>query len=213
MSILRLNTQDAAVSEEARLEALGIDVVSEVENPAIYAEFIEIGRHIAACSVQTIGLWPANPTIGIPALAVHIGLALADITSSTVAFVDANVRYPAARQLLKRRELKASTKDDELDFTTLWLRGMLAVLIPQVLGSAGEGLARLKATLEEGRSLFGHMLVDLTGFEHIGDHLSAMELLDGVSIVAIPKRTRVERLLEMQHEIGPQKLMGCILTG
>lgn len=211
MGLLRLSTEAAIVDEAARLEALGIELIDSMRSPAIYAQCIHIAKRLRETGRQVIGLWPANDEVGVPALAVQVGLALADLAASTVAFVDANVRWPAAQALIDRNDLVSST-EDEGEFTTLWLRGMVALLIPRTIGAAGEGLARLRETVEGGRSLFGYMLVDMTGFDVLGDHLNVMELLDGVAIVAAARRSTDEDILDLAVQIEPGRLLGAILV-
>ncbi|MBW2734252.1 MAG: hypothetical protein JRH20_17830 [Deltaproteobacteria bacterium] len=159
-----------------------------------------------------IGLWPADEKVGIPPLAVHVGLALAQLSSSTVAFVDANLRWPATRALEQQGDLMGE-KDSDQSYRTLWLRDMLALLIPREVGRAGESMAALASALYAGRDLFGHMLVDLTGFERIGDHLNVVDLLNGVAIVATTGKVREHRLLEMERQLPEHRRAGVILVG
>ncbi len=213
MALLRLHTQDAVYDEEARLASLGIEFLDEARSPALWAQCMHIARRLRSTTRQTIGLWPVEDAFGIPALALHVGRALADLSSSTVAFVDANARWPAARELLGKREAEASTEDRETAFTTLWLRGMLALLIPKRLGAAGEALAQLRGTLEDARGLFATILVDMTGFDMLGDHLSLISLLDGVALVAISGKTTDAELLVCAEQVEASRLLGTILVG
>ncbi|PID38969.1 MAG: hypothetical protein CSB49_02775 [Proteobacteria bacterium] len=213
MALLRLNTQDAVVDEEARLEALGIELLDEPRHPAVWAECLNVAKRLRLSGRQVVGLWPADDAIGVPSLAVQVGLALADLASTTVAFLDANARWPAARALIGKREAEASTQDEDAAYTTLWLRGMVALLIPRSVGAAGESLTRLRGTLEDARPLFGAIFVDMTGFDVLGDHLNVMELLEGVAIVAAAGRTTDEEVLELARQVPPGRLIGAVLVG
>lgn len=201
---------DAAAAEAKRLAALGIELLDEAEHPLFFAQCIEVARNLRDARLGRVGLWPADDKVGIPPLAVHVGLALATVSSTTVAFVDANLRWPATRALEQQRELMG--EDDARDpYRTLWLGEMFALVIPREVGRAGESLAALAAALRAGRDLFGHMLVDLTGFERIGDHLNVVELLDGVALVATARKVAERRLLEMEQQLPVDKRAGAIL--
>ena len=68
-------------------------------------------------------------------------------------------------------------------FTTRWLRGSLALLSPPRVERAGEVVPQLARVLLEGADLFAHVLVDLTGFELLGEHASAAACMDAVALV------------------------------
>jgi hypothetical protein len=213
VALLRLSTSDAVIDEEARLQALGIELLDERRFPAVWAEVLNVAKRLRVSGRQVIGLWPADDGIGVPSLAVQVGLALADLASTTVAFVDANARWPAARALIGKREAEASTHDEDAAYTTLWLRGMVALLLPRSVGAAGEALARLRSTLDDARPLFGAIFVDMTGFDALGDHLNVMELLEGVAIIAAAGRTTDEDVLELARQVPPGRLVGTVLVG
>lgn len=204
--------QGVPETEARRLAALGIELLEEAAHPALFAQCIQVARNLKHLKMHRVGLWPTDDKVGIPPLAVHVGLALAQLSSSTVAFVDANLRWPATRALEAQGELMGD-EDESEPYRTLWLRDMLALLIPRKVGRAGESMAALSRALQAGRDLFGHMLVDLTGFERIGDHLNVVELLDGVAIVATARKVRESRLLEMEQQLPVDRRAGAILIG
>ena len=198
--------------EQQRLRALGIELVSEEKSPRIYAEYVRVARGFEHADRQVVGLCPGSFGVGIPTFAVHLGMALATISGSTVAYVDANVRWPAALPLIQQKLLPPADRQHE-DFATLWIGGMLAILVPRRVGVAGQGLTSLRIALSEARELFGHILVDITGFHAIGDHLAVYELLDGVALVGQVGETTDSDLLSLQAEIPPGKLIGAALVG
>jgi hypothetical protein len=72
---------------------------------------------------------------------------------------------------------------------------------------------QLQAIIEGTRDRYAFMLVDLTGFDQIGDHLNAVELLDGVVLVARAGRTREKDLLRLQNQVPEAKNLGVVLVG
>ena len=80
-------------------------------------------------------------------------------------------------------------------FATRWLRGQLALLTPPRAGEAGAGVPQLARVIQHSIELFSHVLVDLTGFEKLGEHLAAIEMMDGVVVVARAGRTTEDELL------------------
>ncbi len=65
-------------------------------------------------------------------------------------------------------------------FRTRWLRGSLAVLTPPGAELAGEAVPALARLLLDGVDLFEYVLVDLTGFDVLGEHASAAACMDAV---------------------------------
>ena len=53
---------------------------------------------------------------------------------------------------------------------------------------------RLAQVLLDGSDLFAHVLVDLTGFELLGEHASAAACMDAVALVGRAHRTREQEL-------------------
>lgn len=197
-----------ASDEDARLAALGIRVMQETR-PDVRDESIRVARRLRHTGHRIVGLLPASSAIGVPAVAVQLGLALAEVSGGTVAFVDANLRWPAISELAAG----TSSGDDESAFTTRWLRGSLALLTPARVGAAGAGVPELARIIRHGAELFAHVLVDLTGFERLGEHLAAIEMVDGVLVIGHSGATSEEQLLELKSEIDPKRQLGVLLIG
>jgi hypothetical protein len=140
---------------------------------------------------------------------VQLGLALAEVSGATVAFVDANLRWPAISQLA----VGERPDDDESAFATRWLRGSLALLTPPRAGAAGAGVPQLARVIQQSSELFAHALIDLTGFKNLGEHLAAIEMCDGVLVIARAGRTREGELLRLKHELPPAQNLGVLLIG
>jgi hypothetical protein len=200
-----------AKDDGERLEAIGIHVVSDDDGPGgarIRAECIRIARRLFHSQRKVIGLLPASDDIGVSSVAVQLGLALAEVSGATVAFVDANVRWPAISELAGGVEPDAGS-----GFATRWLRGSLALLTPPRAGDAGAGVPHLARVLREGSELFAQVLVDLTGFKRLGEHLAAIEMVDAVAVIARAAHTTERTLLRLAHELPPAKNLGVLLLG
>jgi hypothetical protein len=192
-----------ARDDEAQLEAAGLSVA---EDPAVRAECIRVARRLRASGRKIIGLLPAGNDVAVPPIGVQLGLALTEVSGATAAFVDANLRWPAIS------EIAGGRNDPDSPYAARWLRGTLALLTPARAGAAGAGLPQLARLIQHSTELFEHALIDLTGFRKIGEHLAAIEMCDGVVVVARAGHTREEVLLRVRHELGRQ-LMGFVLLG
>ena len=146
----------------------------------------------------------------MPPLLIHLGLALCDLTGATVAVVDANVRYPGPR---RRSRSGQPTDHDDSVFSTRWLRGSLALLSPPRVERAGEVVPQLARVLLDGSDLFAHVLVDLTGFELLGEHASAAACMDAVALVGRAHHTREQELVELAQLMPHGRFLGVLLVG
>jgi hypothetical protein len=193
------------------LRSLGIELVDADLQPAVHAECIRIARTLGTSDLQTVGFWPADLDVAVPPLVIQLGLALVELYRGTVAYIDANVYFPA----FPLGEQQGEGEDDAGDsiFETKWLRESLALVLPKWVGEVGAGVPQLKAIIEGTRERYGFMLVDLTGFDQIGDHLNAVDLLDGVVIVARAGHSRERDLLRIQNQLPEAKNLGVVLVG
>ncbi len=188
-----------------RIRALGLPVVPADEAVALRAECIRVARRLRHSGGRIIGLLPAAQDVAIPPLGVYLGLALGEVTGATVAFVDANVRWPAV--------VMAGAPPERGAFNTVWLRDSMALLSPPRPSAAGAGVPQLRALLGEGAELFGHVLVDLTGFGRLGEHLAAVDLCDGVVVVARSGEVRMDQLRAITDELPARSRLGVLLIG
>jgi hypothetical protein len=195
--------------ELTRLAQLGIELLSDDDAPAARAECLRIARRIQLSGRRVIALVPAASNVAVPGLAVQIGLGLCDLSGATVALVDANVRWPGLSGLVAGE----SRDTEESVFATRWLHGQLALLTPPRAADEGAGVPQLQRLLREGLDLFAYVLCDLTGFDRLGEHLSAIALCEAVVVVAQTNVTRESQLLRWQAQIPPEKHMGVLLLG
>ncbi len=194
--------------EEAALAAIGIHVAGP-QFDALRAACTPIARRIAAEGHKIVGLVPADDRIAVPAVMIHLGLALADLTGATIAVVDANVRYPGLSALARG----GTTDRDDSVFATRWLRGSLALLTPPHVEHAGQVVPQLARALVDGADLFAHVLCDLTGFDLLGEHASAAACMDAVAIVGRTGRTRVGQLRHLARAMPAERFLGVLLVG
>jgi hypothetical protein len=98
-------------------------------------------------------------------------------------------------------------------FSTRWLHGSLALLSPPRAEKAGQVVPQLARVLLEGSDLFAHVLVDLTGFDLLGEHGSAAACCDAVALVSRAHTTRERELLQLARLIPAGRFMGVVLVG
>ncbi|MGZ3430048.1 MAG: hypothetical protein ACXVDD_17115 [Polyangia bacterium] len=193
--------------DDVTMEALGIHL-DEAAAAALRADCIPVASRIKTAGRRVVGLLPASADIGVMAIGIQLGLALVEVANATAAYVDANVRWPAIAQIVvgTRRD------DDESMFATRWLRGQLALLTPPRAGEAGAGLPQLARVIQHSIEIFEHVVVDLTGFKQLGEHLAAIEMVDGVIVVARAGRTTEEELVHLGVEIPSYLNLGVLLS-
>ena len=187
--------------------------LADVDDPEVRAQCVHVARQLRHAERRIIGLLPSADDVGVPAVGVQLGLALADVSGATIAFVDANLRWPAITDIEVAPEQGAKSGDDQSAFVTRWLRGSLALLTPMSAGQAGAGVPQLARVIQHGSWLFAHVLVDLTGFKKLGEHLAAIDMVDAVVVVARAGRTSEAELLRLKHELPAAKSLGVLLVG
>lgn len=202
------------------------------EDPDIHVECVRLVQRPHAEGRFAIGLLPADDDVAVPPVALHIAWALARLTRRPVGLVDANVHYPAFP--LARRassgELESSSgpatrrsrlvtpiepalhdSNEELLFVERRLDDRITVLCPRSAGEAGAGVPQLELIVARYVDRFAHLVVDLTGFERLGDHLNAAALLDGLIIIARARASRQSDLLRLKSQLPADRTLGVLL--
>ena len=187
---------------------LGI-AVGENRSGELKAACARIARRIHSEKLRVVGFVPSDDKVAVPPVIIQLGLALCDLTGATVAVIDANVRYPGLPELNRDKQ----TDSDDTVFSTRWLHGSLALLSPPRAEKAGQVVPQLARVLLEGVDLFAHVLVDLTGFELLGEHGSAAACCDAVALVSRAHTTRERELLELARLMPAGRFMGVLLVG
>jgi hypothetical protein len=199
---------DAATDEEAMLQSIGIRTVGD-DLASLRAAATRVARLIAHKNLAVIGFVPADDNVATPAVLIHLGLALVELSGATVAVVDANVRYPALASLSVGR----GPDHSDSVFSTRWLRGSLALLSPSRVERPGDVVPQLLRLLGESADLFKHVLVDLTGFELVGEHAAAAAQMHAVVVVARAHRSREQELLALANSMPSDRFLGVMLIG
>jgi hypothetical protein len=200
--------EPAPASDDELLAQIGVPLDGP-DAGELRAACARIARRIHSERIRVVGFVPADDTVAVPPLLIHLGLALCDMTGATVAVVDANVRYPALAEIARGQ----APDHGESVFSTRWLRGSLALLSPPRVERAGEVVPQLARVLIDGADLFAHVLVDLTGFELLGEHASAAACMDGVALVGRAHRTREQELVALADLMPHGRLLGVLLVG
>jgi hypothetical protein len=178
-------------------------------DPAVRAECVRVAGRLRDSQRKVIGFVPTSDDVGVPPLLVQLGLALVDLSGATIGFVDANVHWPAVAD----ESLAEDPTADEWLFATRWVADSLALLTPMRQGEPGAGFPQLARLLRSGADLFEHLLVDLTGFDRLGQQLDAFALMDGVVLVAHAGRARERDLMQMSRDMPADKNLGVLLVG
>lgn len=169
-----------------------------------------IAQRLRANAIRVIGFLPADDHTAIPPLLVHLGLALAEPTGARVAIVDANVRFPGLADAVRGN---ATDQNGASAFATRWLRETLALLAPPEVQPSGLVVPALAQLVANGLTSFEHVLVDLTGFERLGEHIAATRYVDAVAVVARKDETDERTLLALTAVVPPDRLLGVTLIG
>ena len=199
-------TRPQALSfDDSVLASLGI----ETEDGELKAACARVARRLHGERIRVVGFVPSEDHVAVPPVLIQLGIALTELTGATIAVVDANVRYPGLRQLSAGKERDS----EESVFSTRWLRGSLALLSAPQVERAGEVVPQLARVLLDGSELFAHVLVDLTGFELLGEHASAAACMDAVALVGRAHHSREQALTELARLMPHQRFLGVLLVG
>ncbi len=190
----------------SRVQELFSDVsrTFQSERPDVRAEFVRIAGLLHHRPCRTVGLAPATDDIGIPAIALQLGLALVELTGRTTAVIDAQGTWEAP-------DGPAPATSDGSIFATTWLTDRLALMTPRAFSTSGV-LLDLRSFFRETSSI-GYVIVDMTGFEHTGEHLELMALLDVVAVVARAGLTTSREVRRWMLEIPAARNLGVLLAG
>jgi hypothetical protein len=194
-----------AESDEAVLTSLGIDTT----DGELKAACARVARRIHGERIRVVGFVPSEDHVAVPPLLIQLGIALTELTGATIAVVDANVRYPGLGALNQGLQ----TDTDDSVFSTRWLQGSLALLSAPQVEHAGEVVPQLARVLLDGADLFAHVLVDLTGFELLGEHASAAACMDAVALVGRAHHTRERELVQLAQLMPHGRVLGVLLLG
>jgi len=172
----------------------------------VHTECARLVRRMRERLVHTLGLMPAADDVAVPAVAIELGRALADKRGNVVGVIDALGGWRCAPALIE-----SAARSDNLPVKS-WVLPNLALITPRARG-VGAMLQELAGMLLEQAVAFSDMVVDLTGVNHLGEQLSAFDLLDGVAVVARSGRTTTQEIRRLLSEIPARRGLGVLLTG
>ncbi len=199
---------DATLDDDALLASIGIEL-GGAKHGELKAACARIARRIREDKLKVIGFVPSDDTVAVPPLIIQLGLSLGEVSGNTIAVVDANLRFPGLPMLTKGQ----AVDHEGSAFSTRWLRGSLALLSPPRAERAGEVVPQLARVLLEGAELFAHVLVDLTGFELLGEHATAAACMDAVALVGRAHQTREQQLVKLAELMPNGRFLGVLLVG
>jgi hypothetical protein len=159
-----------------------------------------VAQRIVRDRRHIVGFVPSSDTVGVSAVMVQLGLALCDLTGATVAVVDPLcTAFGSAARFTDGPRVR-------------WLHGSLALITAPRVERAGEVVPQLARMLERS-DLFAHVLVDLTGFERLGDHATVAACMDGVALVGKAHHSREQELVELARSMPRDRFLGVLLVG
>ena len=198
----------SADDDDALLASIGIEL-GGAKHGELKAACARIARRIREDNLKVVGFVPSDDEVAVPPLIIQLGLALCEVSGHTVAVVDANLRYPGLPMLNRGK----AVDHEGSAFSTRWLRGSLALLSPPRAERAGEVVPQLARVLLEGQELFAHVLVELTGFELLGEHATAAACMDAVALVGRAHHTRENQLRQLAELMPDGRFLGVLLVG
>ncbi len=196
------------VTAEAIYE-LGVPIADPDAEPLAYGECARIARRLRAPGYAPIGLAPAGPDVAVPPVGIQIASVFVDLTGASAAYVDAFGRIPTRAW---------STPDGSRGPcntlpTSRWLRDGLAIVTPAAAWSPRHRALAGKRAVREVERGFRHIVVDLSGFDELGERDEIVDSLRSVVIVAAARRTTEDALLAAVEGVPPAKRAGAVLVG
>jgi hypothetical protein len=188
------------------LRQAGIGLELGPEHPGLLGECARVAGIVRSRGARSLGLLPAGDDVAVPPAALALAHALARASPRPVGVVDVQGSWPGARALV------GAAGPDNAPLALSWLDEGLAFLTMRA-GSPAAPLAAMNFALEGGREGWSHLLFDLTGLDHRGDHVAVFDLLDGVAVVARSGQTTTRQLWRRLREIPEGRRLGVLLTG
>ena len=187
------------------LRSAGISLEPGDDPPVMRAECARLARLLHASGASTLGMAPAGDDVAVAGAAVKVARALASARHRPVLVVDALGSWgPGGAGT-------AETVDDGSAAPT-WLLGDLGVITLRA-PHPSVALPRLKACVAHRRSAHATLVVDLTGFDHLGERPAAFALLDAAIVVARAGRTTTRQVRHALHDVPEGRALGVLLTG
>ena len=204
------NLEDNSNTGEPKklLERLGIAPIDPVRDRNAFAEIQRIARRLRQTGRRSIGFVPADDRAGAIALAVQIALASSQLYEGTGNVLDANFVCP---QFSNSPHL-SNVPADALGLRTVWIAERVTLSTPAAPASTLV-FADIARVTERAKNRYDCVFIDLTGVARWGEHQSAYDLVDGVAVVAVARKTLERDILDCSDEIPPERRLGIVLVG
>jgi hypothetical protein len=193
------------------LARIGVPSGSD-ESPELAVPLAAIVRKLRDRRDRTVGLLPASDAVGVPAIALQIGHALARVTGEPTGVVDASGSWWGAAG--------GPLPDEATVRTVHWIAEKVALFTPRPFGP-GRAALDLRPVLKLRRSgspaderfAISRLVVDLTGLERSGEQVEVIAMLDAAAVVARAGRTTALEIDRRLRDIPPAKSLGVLLLG
>ena len=172
-----------------------------------YAAVVRIARKLVSTDSRVIGLAPADDRVAVPPVAVRLAFGLTALGVAPVSVIDANTRFPAFAELVPPHAHNEGNYFRVVIDKNLWL------LTPALEVRQGQEIPSLKAVLDTCLLEASMLLVDLTGYRQLGEHLKAYDLMDGILMLAASGRTREGAIKRSSDEVPQARQLGVLLVG
>jgi hypothetical protein len=172
------------------------------DEPRAYAECIRIARHLRTPGYAPVGLLPADAATVIAPLGIQLAATIVDVTGQASAFVESSAGMGA------QAPSTTSTRG-----ATRWLRTSVALISPARERAPCAQAAAACEAIEGAAARFGHVVVDLTGFERNGEIATVLASVRRVVIVASALETTERAVLDAVAHIPRPKRLGVMLLG
>ena len=173
--------------------------------PVLRGECSRMARLVRESLASTVGLAPAWDDVAVPAPAMELARALASMSDRPVGVVDALGSWGCAS------ELTGGSNGDGTPATSQLLDNLALITLrpPDPYASLGS----LKGWVVREAAVYGHLVVDLTGFEDVGERRAAFNLLDAAVVVARCGRTTIRQVEDALRDVPEGRGLGVLLTG
>lgn len=161
-----------------------------------------VARALRERGVHTLGLIPADDDAAVPPVAVHLARALVARGAASAAILDASGSWCSGDPAADAPDGVLVTRIDP----------DLALISPR-RHAPGRALGRVRGIVAKHGPSYAHLLVDLTGFDRLGEEPAACDLLDATIIVVRSGRTRAPRLVRRARGIPDERFLGALLVG
>jgi hypothetical protein len=166
--------------------------------PEVDGELLRAAQELRGRGFRTVGLLPASGEVRVAPVALQLGLAISLVGSAPTAVVDAAGAWAGDGGAAA-----------EGPFGVTPITPLLSLLTPA--GRAAT-LGQLEDLLADDRAPARRLVVTLDGFERTGEHLAAIALLDGVSVVARAGRTKLPDVERRVRELPAGRSVGVLLV-